>query len=61
VNKGNPTEEAAFATYQSRYGVDLRYDLARTRRPQSTRWDIGAFESTANVISPNPPTNLRAN
>ncbi len=63
INKGNPTEEAAFAAYQSRYGVDIRRDLAGVRRPQQSRWDIGAYEfgSGTPVVSPNPPSNLRVN
>jgi hypothetical protein len=61
INKANPTEEAAMAAYQTRYGVDIRRDLNGVRRPQNSRWDIGAYESDANVISPSPPSNLRAN
>lgn len=61
VDSANPTEEAAFATYQSRYGVDIRKDFVGTARPLGARWDMGAYEYDSGVVlrSPNPPTNLQ--
>jgi hypothetical protein len=44
VGNANPTEEAAFAVFQSRYGIDIRKDIVGTTRPQTTKWDIGAYE-----------------
>lgn len=36
--------EAAFTTFQTRYGIDIRKDIGGTIRPQSSAWDIGAYE-----------------
>ena len=47
IDAANVSEEAAFATFQSRYSIDIRKDLAGTTRPQNTTWDIGAYEYTA--------------
>ena len=47
VGHANGSEEAAFAAFQTRYGIDIRKDIAGTTRPQSTTWDIGAYEYTA--------------
>lgn len=47
VGNANPTEEAAFAAFQTRYGIDIRKDILGTVRPQSTTWDIGAYEYMA--------------
>ena len=44
IGAANPTEEAAFATFQTRYGIDIRKDILGTVRPQQTTWDIGAYE-----------------
>lgn len=59
-NTANPVEEAAFATYQTRYGVDIRKDFLGTTRPYGTRWDMGAYEFNDGAVQryPNPPTNL---
>jgi hypothetical protein len=60
LNAANPTEEAVFALFQSRYGLDIRKDVAGTARPQSTRWDIGAYEgSGGGAVGPLAPTNVR--
>ncbi len=60
INAANPSEEAAFASFQARYGIDIRKDIASTTRPQSTLWDIGAYESLSgrSLRIPNPPTNI---
>ena len=47
VGHANGSEEAAFAAFQTRYGIDIRKDIAGTTRPQSTTWDIGAYEYIA--------------
>jgi hypothetical protein len=44
VGNANPTEDAVFAAFQSRYGIDIRKDIFGTTRPQTTKWDIGAYE-----------------
>ncbi len=56
INAANPTEEAAYALFQSRYGLDIRRDIAGAVRPQSSRWDIGGYEG---VGTPAAPTNIR--
>jgi len=63
VNAAAPTEEAAFAAFQARYGFSIKRDSAGTARPQGTRWDIGAYEvpsggSPAPRI-PNPPSDVQ--
>ena len=47
-----------FALFQSRYGVDIRKDVAGKKRPATT-WDIGAYEFGAG-IAPLPPSGVRA-
>jgi hypothetical protein len=60
LNAASPTEEAAFALFQSRYGLDIRKDIVGVVRPQSTRWDIGAYEgSGGSAGGPLAPTNVR--
>lgn len=62
INAASPAEEPAFAAFQSRYGIDIRRDMAQTSRPQSTGWDIGAYESTyggGTSRTPNPPTSVQ--
>ena len=61
IDAANPTEEAVFATFQSRYGIDIRKDFVGTVRPYGPRWDIGAYEFTAGTVSrkPNPPSNIQ--
>ncbi len=54
VNAASPTEEAAFAAFQARYGFSIRKDFAGTARPQGARWDIGAYEYPSGG-SPVPP------
>jgi hypothetical protein len=58
IGKANPTEESVFALFQSRYGVDIRKDVAGKKRPATT-WDIGAYEFGAG-IAPLPPSGVRA-
>jgi len=43
-DKANSNEEAAFAAFQSRYGIDIRKDINGRSRPQNLWWDIGAYE-----------------
>ena len=38
------TAHAAYATFQSRYGIDIAVDAARTARPQGGAWDMGSYE-----------------
>ncbi len=37
-------ENAVYAEFQARYGIDIRRDAAGTERPQGSAWDIGAYE-----------------
>jgi hypothetical protein len=39
--------EAAYDTYQTLYGVDIRKDKAGRTRPQGAAWDMGAYEAPA--------------
>jgi hypothetical protein len=57
IDAGSPTEEAVFATFKSRYGIDIRKDFSLKARPQGTRWDIGAFELQSSGMT--APSNLR--
>ena len=36
--------DAVYATFQSRYGIDIRLDAGLNARPQGFAWDIGAYE-----------------
>lgn len=47
INEGNATEPSPYATFQSLYGLDIRKDPDGVTRPQSTTWDIGAYEFVA--------------
>ncbi len=40
-------ETTAYATFQSLYGFDIRFDMDGVSRPQGGGWDIGAFELVA--------------
>ncbi|MCR4275690.1 MAG: hypothetical protein NUV83_03005 [Candidatus Wolfebacteria bacterium] len=56
IDTANPTEEAVFATFQSRYGVDIRKDFAGSTRPSGARWDIGAYEYVSGApVDTTPP------
>lgn len=49
LNAGSPAidsgvEHATYATYQTRYGLDIRKDIVGTTRPQGAGWDMGAYE-----------------
>ena len=59
INNANSTEETAFASYQSRYGVNIRKDFFGNSRPSlATDWDLGAYEYTSeNGMS--PPRSVR--
>jgi hypothetical protein len=57
IDAANPTEEAAFTTFKSRYGIDLRKDFSGKPRPQGARWDIGAYELQTSGMT--APSNLR--
>ncbi len=41
----------AYATFQTRYGIDISKDFTGAARPQGAAWDIGAYE----VTDPNAP------
>ena len=65
IGRANPSEEPAFAIFHSRYGIDIRKDIAGEIRPQGS-WDIGAFEFPQGVVDrpiriPLPPTDVRVN
>jgi hypothetical protein len=45
IDRGVP--EAAYATYQALYGIDISKDKAGRSRPQGAGWDIGAYEAQA--------------
>lgn len=48
IDAANPTEEAVFATFESRYGINIRKDFVNAYRPASaTDWDLGAYEYVA--------------
>jgi hypothetical protein len=53
----NPVEEAAFAAFQTRYGLDIRKDILGGTRPYNSRWDMGAYEYGATSGS-TPPTGI---
>jgi hypothetical protein len=36
--------DAVYDTFQTRYGIDIRYDADGRSRPQGMAWDIGAYE-----------------
>lgn len=61
VGRASPTEEAAFAAFQTRYGIDIRKDMRGVTRPQMGRWDLGAFESPYSGVYPSAPTGLQVN
>jgi hypothetical protein len=42
IDKG--TLESVYASYKSRYGVDIAVDHTGGARPSGTAWDIGAYE-----------------
>jgi hypothetical protein len=47
---------AAYATFQGRYGIDIARDAAGRPRPQSIAYDVGAFEFGGGATSTPPPT-----
>jgi hypothetical protein len=59
INSANSSEETAFASYRSRYGVDIRKDFLGNSRPSlTTDWDLGAYEyNTENGML--PPKSVR--
>lgn len=61
VNAASPAEEAAFNTFLTRYGMDIRKDKAGRARPQGSGWDMGAYEywPGGGTMSPAPPKRLR--
>jgi hypothetical protein len=61
IGRANATEEAAFAAFQTRYGIDIRKDIRGVTRPQQVRWDLGAFESPYSGVYPSAPTSLQVN
>lgn len=59
INAGIPTD--VYATFLSRYGIDISKDTQGIPRPQGGAFDIGAYEysSTVAVQPPLTPTNLQ--
>jgi hypothetical protein len=53
--------EAAYATYQQLYGIDIRRDKAGRTRPQGAGWDVGAYEypTSPGTTPPAGPKGLR--
>lgn len=45
IDAGAAAEEAAFALFESRYGLDIRADLDGRARPLGGGWDLGAYET----------------
>lgn len=63
LTRGSPAvdanlEDPAYARFQERYGLNIRFDILGTPRPQGKGWDIGAYEFIAGR-APAPPTGLR--
>lgn len=55
---------AAYDTFFTRYGIDIKKDLDGVVRPQGSNWDIGAYEGAGSggpppTYQPLAPTNLR--
>ena len=38
------TEHSVYGLFQSQYGLDIRFDIRGTPRPQGANWDNGAVE-----------------
>jgi hypothetical protein len=60
INEGDATEDPVYALFQTTFGLDIRRDFNGVVRPQSTIWDIGAFELSTGVDT-TPPTISIAN
>jgi hypothetical protein len=58
IDAGSTSQEAAFAAFQSRYGIDIKKDALRKPRPQQGGWDMGAYEFGLSGV-PSAPSNLR--
>jgi len=62
INKG--VVPAAYAAFQSRYGIDISKDIDNKTRPGGSGWDIGAYESDGTggggggSTPPQAPTNV---
>jgi uncharacterized repeat protein (TIGR02543 family) len=52
--------EAAYATFQQLYGIDIRKDKAGRTRPQGAAWDIGAYEFASGATTTQLLTVVRA-
>jgi hypothetical protein len=64
VDNADPATAAAFSAFQTRYGIDLRKDMAGTARPQGAAWDIGAHEysdGSTDTSAPAAPSQLSVN
>lgn len=59
INAG--VAEEVYNIFLNRYGLDIRKDVAGTARPQSSAFDIGAYEYVSQVAlqPPVPPTVLK--
>jgi hypothetical protein len=53
VNTG--TADAAYQTFQTLYGLNIKKDLAGATRPNGSAWDIGAYEYNGTIPPPPPP------
>lgn len=51
VARGINTEHAAYATFESRYGLNIRFDIAGVPRPTSGAWDSGAYQFVGGTAS----------
>jgi len=58
IDKG--TLHTAYATFYSRYGIDISKDFTGSARPLGANWDIGAYEfGAAPTVRPNAPSGMR--
>jgi hypothetical protein len=60
IDQGNTAVAAAYARFETLYGLNIRVDFNRTARPQGSGWDIGAFEFGAGGgVGPAAPSSLQ--
>jgi hypothetical protein len=60
IDAGNTTTAAAYALFESLYGLNIRIDFNGVARPQGSSWDIGAFEfGGGSGTSPSAPNSLQ--
>ncbi|MDH5512400.1 MAG: right-handed parallel beta-helix repeat-containing protein, partial [Gammaproteobacteria bacterium] len=51
---------AAYATFKSRYGIDISQDISGGTRPVGVGYDMGAHEFGASTVRPSAPAKLQA-